>query len=307
MDFTKILSEIAVLFIVMLTGFICGKQQVITAQAEETLGVVTIKVAFPALIIISMTRTFSAELFKNSLVLILLSLILYAVIIVVLELWRKKSKREVKELATLQFLILFGNVTFLGFPVVNALFGSEGVFYAASFTLLNNFLQFSYGVTIWQRDSKLSAWRIFMTPGFMATVCGFALFLLRVELPYLLAQPLTMVGNLTIPLALLLMGSSLSRIRLRELIRPWEVWFTSFTRLLLFPAILLLFLPLVGLNPYQIAIPVIIMGTPVALTGGTFAAVYGGDALLTNKGVILSNVLAVLTIPLVIFVLLQVI
>lgn len=307
MDFTKILIEIATLFIVMLTGFVCGKSGVITAQAEEVLGVVTMKVAFPALIITSMVRTFSVELFKNSISLIFLSIMIYAIVIISLEWWRKKSKRETVELATLQFLVLFGNVTFLGFPVVNVVFGDVGVFYAASFTLLNNFLQFSYGVMMWRRDSKLAVWKMLMNPGFIATVVGFALFLLRVELPYLMAQPLTMIGNLTIPLALLLMGSSLSRIRLRELIRPWEIWFTSFTRLLLFPAVLLFVLPLAGLNQYQIAIPVIIMGTPVALTGGTFAAVYGGDALLANKGVILSNVLAVVTVPLVIMLLLHVV
>lgn len=307
MNFLNIFIEIGTLFVVMLIGWICGRSNVITANGEDVISSIAIKIAFPALIVTSMMQTFTMELFRNSIALIILSGIIYGLIILALEIWRKLSKKSNSELGTLQLMIIFGNAAFMGFPVVNAVYGSIGVFYAASFNMFYNLLVFSYGVILLKRGNKFSVWKTLMNPGFLATILGFILFLFNVEPPYIILQPLKMIGNITIPLALLLVGSSLSRTKLTDLIRPRDIWMTSFARLLLFPAVLLFSLPLLGLNQYQVAIPVIIMATPVALTAGAFAGVYGGDSVLANKGVILSNLLSILTVPMVIWVLLKVI
>lgn len=307
MDFITIYIEILALFVVMFVGWILGRVGVVTRQGENVISEITMKAGLPALILTSMSQNFTIELFTNSLGLIVISVGVYGVIIVGLEIWNKLSKKSQEELGTLQVLVLYGNVAFIGFPVANALYGSVGVFYAASFNILWNLLQFSYAVLLLNRDSKINIYKMIMNPGFIATILGFLLLLLKVKLPYLFLQPLTMIGDITIPLALLIVGSSLSRIKVTDIVNQKSVWFTSLTRLLIFPALLLISLNRMGLNEYLIAIPVVIMATPVGFTCGAFAFVYGGDIALANKGVVLSNLLSVITLPLVIWVLMQVI
>ncbi len=140
-----------------------------------------------------------------------------------------------------------------------------------------------------------------LNPGLLATMIGFVLFISKVSLPYVIIRPMQMIGDTTIPLALLATGISLAQIPLKDLTRPIDIWVTSFIRLIVLPAVILLILLPFHFNQYLIAIPAILIGTPTALTAGVFALNYGCDDQLASKGVVLSNFLAIITMPLVVW------
>ncbi|MGM9612092.1 MAG: AEC family transporter, partial [Butyricicoccus sp.] len=143
----------------------------------------------------------------------------------------------------------------------------------------------------------------FRNSGLIATIVGFLLFLCPFTLPYPLHHSIEWVGNMTIPLALLILGSRMSRTDLRMVVRPLGIWLSSLTRLVLFPAVMIPVLTALGIRGELIAVPVILFATPVALTAASFAQQYGSDADLAGRGVVLSNLLSIVTMPAIVAVL----
>jgi predicted permease len=300
-DYTEIINSILILTVIIFIGFIVTKLKIITEEGSAVISGIIMKVSFPLLIVISMQKSFTPELFKNSMGLILLSLAIYAVLIILVTIFGKKSSLPIDKLKILQFLIIFGNVSFMGFPVVSAIYKDVGIFYASCFNLFYNFLMFSYGIMILDRKSaKLDIKKIF-NPGLIATIIGFVLFLTSYNLPYIIYRPMEWIGDMTIPLALLVVGSCLARIKLKDLINEPIIWIYTLERLLVFPIILLIILKAIGLTSYLLVIPVVLLATPAPLTAGIFAKTYGGDELLANKSIVLSNFLSIITVPLIIF------
>jgi predicted permease len=160
---------------------------------------------------------------------------------------------------------------------------------------------FSYGIMILgDKNNKINL-KKFINPGLISTIIGFIFFLTSFKLPYIIYRPLEWIGDMTIPLALLVVGNSLARIKFKDLINEPFVWIYVLERLMVFPCILLFVLKIIGLTSYMLVIPVVILSTPAPLTAGVFASEYGGDMLFANKCIVLSNFLAIITVPLIIY------
>lgn len=306
MNFINVINEIIALVLLILLGFICYKIKFFNQQSSQMISGLVIKVTLPLLIIVSMNQTFTNELMYNTISLIGISCVTYLIIILLAEIWSRKTKKPHEQSAVLKWLVIFGNCSFMGYPIINALYGSIGVFYAAVFNMIYIFLMFSYGVAILQKGYMKTSWKSLINPGMIATLIGFALFAFKITLPHILLKPMQMASDMTIPLALILTGISLAQIPLRELVRPVDIWITSFIRLIIFPVIILLILPPFQLNQYLIAVPTILMGTPAALTAGAFALNYGLDDQLASKGVVLSNFLSIITLPALVWIVMHV-
>lgn len=301
MDFSQIINAILLLAVIIFIGFIITKFKVLSEQGASGISNLIMKVTFPFLILVSMQKSFSEELFKNSIGLIILSVAIYAVLIIIVTILGKYSSLPIDKLKILQFLIVFGNVSFMGFPVVSAIYEDVGIFYASCFNMIYNLLMFSYGIMILDRTSKKLNLKKLINPGLIATIIGFIFFLTSYKLPYIIYRPLEWIGDMTIPLALLIVGYNLAGIKIKEIIQEKIVWLYCLERLIVFPLILLFVLKLIGLNSYLLVIPVVIIATPSPLTAGVFAKTYGGDELLANKSIVLSNFLSIITVPLIIF------
>ena len=301
MDYTQIINSILILTVIIIIGFIITKLNMVTKEGSMVISNLVMKVTFPILILISMQKSFSEELFRNSISLIIISLFVYIILIIFVTLLGKYSTLHIDKLKVLQFLIVFGNVSFMGFPVVSAIYKEEGIFYASCFNMFYNILMFSYGIMILDRKSSKLDFRKILNPGLIATIIGFIFFLTSSKLPYIIYRPLEWIGDMTIPLALLIVGNNLAQIKFKDLIKEPVVWFYALERLLVFPVILLFILKFIGFSSYLLVIPVVLIATPAPLTAGIFAKTYGGDEVLANKNIVLTNFLSIATIPLIIF------
>lgn len=302
MNFINILYEIIALTALILLGYFSFKIKLFKPQSSQVISTLILNISFPMLIIVSMNRAYSNDLLHNSLALIGISIVIYLVLLLLAEIWGRKTKKPHEQSSVIKWIIIFGNCSFMGFPIINAIYGSIGVFYAAVFNMFYIFLMFSYGIAILQKGAIKSVMKSLYNPGLVATVIGFSLFIFKISLPYVVLRPMQMIGDTTIPLALIATGISLAQIPLRELVRPLDIWITTFIRLIILPAATLLILLPFHLNQYLIAIPTILIGTPTALTAGVFALNYGCDDQLASKGVVLSNFLAILSMPAVVWI-----
>ena len=119
------------------------------------------------------------------------------------------------------------------------------------------------------------------------------------DVPRVVSQPLTMIGAITVPAALLIIGSSLSHLSARTMLGTPPVYVPSLFRLGLLPMGLhFLFTALGCFSPLVVCINTIVIAMPVATYGTILCLKYGRDTTLITEVTFITTLLSVLTIPL---------
>ena len=212
--------------------------------------------------------------------------------------------REKKPL--MELLISVTNTMFIGVPVAEPVFGSQAVFYIALSCIPFNVLLYTYGV--WRlkqggERAKLN-WRDMVSVPLIATLAALLIFALKIPVPGVVKELCGTLSPATVPMSMLVIGSSLGRVSLLDAFREKELYFVSLARLVLVPLLTLLVLKLVTADPVLLGAMVIIAGCPSAVMVTVLAIQYGRDAEYSSKGILLNTVLSMVTMPALVYFLL---
>lgn len=304
------LNQTIVLFLILITGYMGKKFKLITNNMNKDLSNLILYIALPCMIITSLSSyDFSKELLIVSGKLIAISWIVYAASIFLSYPLAKLLKLDGTTKDIFQFGIVFSNVAFMGFPVINSVFGSQGIFYAALYNLPFNFILWTFGVMVLSRpgtdevnpilNEKGSInLKILLNPGIISVFIGFILFLTSIKLPGPIFEAMELLGNITTPLSMIFVGSILADIDVKKVFTNKVAFILSGIRLLGIPLILLLVLKQFDLDSMTIGIPVIITAMPIAANCTIMATKYGNDYHLGSQVVFISTMLSMITIPL---------
>lgn len=202
-----------------------------------------------------------------------------------------------------RFMACFGNVGFIGYPVLSALFGSEALIYAAVFNLPFNVFVFTVGAWFLTQDidgaTKVKAsWRTFVTPVMLSCVAALLLAMFGVHDVPVLGDALSTLGSMTTPAALLIIGSSLANLPVRELLGGPRLWAVVALRLVGMPLLIWVLLSPWVPAGLLLSVAVVISGMPVATNGTMLCYQYGGNVKVMAQGTFISTVLSLATIPL---------
>lgn len=301
MDFQYILLQMLQILGVVMVGFLATKRGVWEAEMNRKMSVFVLTVTAPLLILSSVMGEGLVFETREIMQLLLISLLNYVVLIggayIATAVWHLDAFRR----GLLRFMLSFGNVTFIGFPVLSCIFGERAVFYGAVLTIPFNLLIFTIGVEFVAGSGSLRKafhWRKMLTPCVMASVVAVVLALFKVETPAHLAQWCHLIGDMTIPCALLIIGSTLSSIPWRDMIGNRFVYTMATIRLLLVPMFVLWLFRMAGFDPMIVNVATILSGMPVAANGIMFCLRYERDERLMAQAIFLSTLFSVVTIPL---------
>ncbi len=203
--------------------------------------------------------------------------------------------------------IFFMNNVFVGFPVVEAVFGPDAIFCASLSNLPFNLLLYTVGIAnlrAGEGRGRVKVREIFSVP-LIATFAALFLFLTRLPVPGLIADTVTALGSATVPMSMLVIGVSLSQVPVRSALGDWRAYVVSLTRLILCPLagwlVMGLFLPhegtIMGVYTVTAACPCAAMITILSIR-------YGSDDSFASKINFLSTVLSALTLPFITYLLL---
>lgn len=202
-----------------------------------------------------------------------------------------------------RFALVFANVAFIGYPVTEALFGRGALFYAVILAMPFNLLAYTLG-PLMLVGARRFHWRQAVTPCTVAALVGLFFALTRLRPPAIVGRCLSFVGDITVPLSLLVVGSLLAGLSLGQVFRAPRLWALSAVRLLVMPAALFLILRALGTEPMLLGIAVVQMAMPVAVNGSMLCMEYGGDKECMAQATLLTTAASIVTIPLVAAVLL---
>ncbi len=298
------LEQVFVLFLLIVVGYVIKKMKIITNDMNRDVGNLVLYVTLPAFLITAMNFSFSPELLEQSGKLITISFGVYALAIGISYLAPKVLGIKGRAKDIYQFVIVFANVGFMGYPVTKTIFGDIGVFYAAIYNLPFNLLVWTIGIYFLTRRNEEGNnsfnLKSFLNPGLVAITTGFLLFLFSVELPYFICKPLSMLGDATTPLSMIFIGSMLADVKATEIFSDRKAFMLSVVRLLILPFIVMIILKGLGLGYYLVGIPVIITAMPAATNAAIMASKFGSDYHFASKVIFISTLISIFTIPIVV-------
>ena len=290
------------LFVIVIVGYGAGKLGYLGGDFDRQLSRLVINLTCPALIL-SSAMTGELPDREYILPLLLISVVTYAVLTGVAYVLPRYLTRQKNNEGAIGFALMFGNVGFMGYPVVASIFGHEAVFYAAVLNVVNTFAVFTIGTVLITGKAEVEESRfqkkvLYSTP-MLAAYLTMLIVIFRIDnIPAWVCQPLTMIGNITVPAALLIIGSSMSNLPLRALMGNTTVYATTLFRLVLLPIGVYWLGILLGVSPFVVNINTVVIAMPVATYGTILCLKYHKDTTLMTEVTFITTLLSMVTIPL---------
>ena len=244
MNFEALFSTALSLFLFTLTGFVLRKTGVVDGTLTGKLSGFVAKACQPFLIIFSVVKLeYSTEKLRNG-ILVLAFLALASKLFF-------SRVGDTDERKIHEFGCVFTNCAFVGFPILNALFGEAGLFYGAFYVIVYNLAVWSYGVVVMARGKpnfKISVRKMLVNLGTVPCAIGLGLYMARVPMPDFLMTVLESMSGLCTPLSLIVTGSLVASMPLRGLFNNPKIYYFCAAKLILIPLIAAVILRFAGLS-----------------------------------------------------------
>jgi predicted permease len=310
---TQIISEqIIIACIIVLTGAIGSWLKVINEDLRFSISRLVFNITLPLLIVTTVSRMeMSHEVLINGGWAAFFSIVSMLIMFVVGKFSVRLFGLPQRSAVVHELHTMFGNIVFLGFPLIAALFpDEEALLYATIYYMVSSFMQWTYGIFRLKGQTDVSLrdrFRNLLNPNTVAFVVGILMFSVQLKLPEIIHTPLSSIGKATSPLALLYIGSTLARTSLKGVMKRGDIYLLSLNKLVLIPVILLLIINLairhLGVELGQMAKTIIVMETamPCMSMIVIMAKAFGAADDRAAENVFLTTVLSLLTLPLVFY------
>lgn len=308
MNFSAFLYTVITMFILLAVGYVLGKKSIINASASKSLSNLIITVGQPALIISSITdKKFSLENLKLALISLSIAFVMHVLMAIIAYFACIKIK-DVSERKITEFAMVFGNVGFLGIPIMEALFPENGAFVASFFVVSFNILLWVIGLGIIARkrnDVSLTVKKIFINKGTVPSAIGFIIFIIpaifpNFALPVFISRSVSYVASLCTPISMLIIGALLSTRSFKQIFGSSKVYYLCLFKLIVIPLFLCVIAKLLGTNDFWTLFIAAASAMPSASSATMFAELYDTAPGFSAQCVGTSTLFSVVTMPLVI-------
>ena len=282
------------MFLLVIVGFIVRKTQLVGSEGRKNIINLCLYVTLPFNIVNAFLGKFSWDMLMTSGLVLLLSIGYNLISILIAFLIYRKRDKEQK---TLCYGTIVSNGSFLGNPVIEGVYGSTGLFYAALFMLPVRVVVWTVGLSVFLKGEKVNLWKkVLLHPCVIAMYVGAIFLVTGVRLPGFVEQTISGISGSNSPLSMMLVGMMLAEMSPKGLLRK-NLWFYTVVRLLVIPAVILLASMKLPIDPMLRGITVIMAGMPTPITTALLASKYGGDEECATGMIFMSTILSMVTLP----------
>lgn len=307
METIVLFKNLVIFLIIILIAYIVRRTNNVSHNLQKDLSYLLTDVTTPCLVITSMAVEFTDEKIIQARDAFIVSNLIFIISFVAIFIFLKFYK--IKEPNRSQMMVggILTNLGFLGFPLIQAMFGADGLYVASIVNMVSNYFTYTLGLALIKRNSekqgKLKA-RDFLNNTNIATIVGLVILFTGFKIPEIPYKVLVNVGDITGILSMIIIGLMLGEIKVRDIFKEKHAYVMSVYRLILFPLFLIL---LVKLSPIQInmfveKICVILFAMPVATITGIFSTSYDVDPPFATKIVMMSTMFCIISLPIILFV-----
>lgn len=298
MEMTNIINQMMILFLIMLVGYIANKKQILTEENNKVLSKLIVHITSPALIINTVTSGTITGSKQETATIIGISFLFYGIIILLAKLICFLVRVKGKERKEYEAMLVFTNLGFMGIPVIDAIYGNQAVFYISIFMIPFNILMFSYGIWLLSSEKETSfELKRILNPCVIAAMIALVIYFFDLKTHVIFNSCVESIGQITSPLAMIVIGVSIALVPLKEVFLDYKIYIFGVIKCFLMPVLmLLLFRPFLS-NEMLLGVIVVITGMPVGSNVGIVNTEYGGNSRLVSKGIIISNLVCLASIP----------
>jgi len=283
-----ILQTVIPVFLIILVGYVIGKYKKVNVQPMVDL---IVYISGPCLIFASVSRSDINLSDFFTMALAAIGVILTLALLVFLFLKLTKSEK-----IGLYLPLTIGNTGYLGYPVALFAFGMAGLSRAVVYDMMGSLFLFSLGIYIVHHKNEFK--EIFKVPLIYAVVIGLLFNIFRINTPEMIFKPIEMIGLITIPLALMILGYKLTKIK----VSSFKIaLFASLFKIIGGFLIALLMVKLLSLTGLVRDVLLVQAAMPSAVMSMILCQKYNRDADLVASIIFVSTLLSIITIPLVLW------
>jgi predicted permease len=295
-SFEAVIKLQGILFLLMFIGIILRKLSVIDGTGRVYLTDLLIDLVLPCNIINAFMIKFNGSILRASIIVLLVALVLQIFTWLIgkfIYLWIEPSKRSVLRYAT-----MCSNAGFMGNPIVEGIFGAQGLMFASIYLIPLRFFMWTAGISCFtSMKLKEAVKKLALHPCIIAVWIGFAIMGTGVVLPDVLSKTIQYISGCNLPLSILVIGTILAEVNPRSLLDKTAVFY-CFLRLLAIPGLVLAGCMLLHFDSVVTGVCVTLTCMPAGSTTAILAEKYGGDALYASKIILMSTILSLFSIPL---------
>ena len=295
------LEQVIIMFIIIVLGYLLTKLRIIDSKAKNALSNILFYLAVPFMIINSYTISYDNKIMTNLLLTLLLSFIVMIIGIIIsffISIFWK-----IKEKPIFRIAMMFSNAAYMGFPLINAMYGDLGLIYASGFVTVLNVLLWTIGVIIGSKNInfKDSLKQILKVPVLYAVIIGMIIFFFKIPIPNIIKAPLSLIGALNTPLSMIIIGMIFASSNIFSSLKNKYLWFTTIIRLIIIPLValgLVLLMKLFNIDKEILIVIYILNACPSAAITSVFAIKFNYDEKLAASCVVITTLLSIITLPL---------
>ena len=312
MDILTVLGSMGSLVLVTLIGYVAARAGFLTSDVRPRLSALIFNVTLPCTILASVGEVDSSAGTEQVTWSFVLGSALFFVMLAAAALACLALRVPCEERPLYLFMGVLTNTGFIGFAVLESLFGGGSVFLGSIFIAVSNVSLYSIGVGVLTsggekdgeknvapaRSSRLvGVLKNVLNVPMVASVIALVVFFSGVPLPGPVAQAVDMVGGATSPLAMMLVGLAIAEADLRRVLGNGRLWGFSAIRFLLVPAACYLLLAPVVPDALSLGVFIVMLAMPTGSMAAAIASTYGRPGELLSQGTIVSTIASFAIVP----------
>ena len=295
-----LLQQMLVLFGYMLVGYFLSKNHICGNEFSTKMSWIILNIANPCMIIAGVADGDGTIKGGELLVTAGIAVAEFVILLLLSRLVVIIFKVPKEEQPVYKLMSVFTNMGYMGFPVVAAVYGNSALLYVAIFNIVSNIVAYSWGIaTAAGGDGEKFDVKKILNTGLLSTFVAIGIYLTGCPIPTFMKNFFSGWSNVTAPLSMTVIGISLAGFPIRELFTNVRLILFSLYKLILIPILASLVVAQFVTNEVLLGVCMIMIATPVATIVGMFEQQYGDQQELAAKGIALTTVLSVVTIPLV--------
>lgn len=290
----SITSQVVLLFIVVIVGALCRHLRFLTDQSISDVTKLVVNVTLPCVTIYNMQRAFEPSVFVNFLITLVLTFIFIAAAMLLSHFvfFRSKPERRRPVLSNMQ---AFSNCGFMGYPIILAI-NPDLMIYAVGYNIAYTILLWTLGAALFSGKESVNLKKALLHPTIIAAVIGLVVFCGNIRLPLFVQESLSLIGGLTTPLSMLLVGTRVYGIKF-DFMRDMDVHITVLLRLIVQPLLLLGICTLLPIAHEVTQVIFILTAMPIGTMVAMLAELSGGDSTFAARCIAYSTLLSLFTVP----------
>ncbi|MBQ8562591.1 MAG: AEC family transporter [Firmicutes bacterium] len=298
-----IFKQMVIFFIMILLGIVARKKNIITQQNQQQFSALVINLALPCMILSSaMTATDKIGL-KDALEILAVFAILLVIVLGIAAVIPKILGYPPEQRGAVNLMFWCTNIAYIGLPLIKGMYGNQAVIYVTIYIMATNFLFYSYAVTCIRSgmgEKKKFNPKSLLNAGMISCVLACLIYFMDIPVPDVLSQAFGMIGNITSPMAMMMIGFGLLDVDFKEMVRDVRMMTFIVLKMLAFPVLIMMIMKQITDNEYLLATCMAIVAIPTGGMVSMLATLHNpGAYLLVTKQISMATLLSVATVPLV--------